>query len=159
MTWRLRVGLAVACASAAPLLTVAQTSVRIEQLRWLTGCWEMNAPQRTIEEHWLPPRGGTMLGMGRTVQDGRTIEYESIVIRVENDRLAYEAHPSGQPSAVFLSQQMTASSVVFENLTHDFPQRVGYERRGEDAVMAWIEGTQNGRTRRTEFSYQRMSCR
>ena len=42
--------------------------VRIEQVGWLTGCWEMSSPQRTIEEHWLPPRGGTMLGIGRTVQ-------------------------------------------------------------------------------------------
>ena len=61
----------------------------------------MNSPQRTIEEHWLPPRGGTMLGIGRTVQDGRTIEYESIVIRIENGRLAYEAHPSGQDRPCF----------------------------------------------------------
>ena len=100
-----------------------------------------------------------MLGMGRTVRDGRTIEYESVVIRVENGRLAYEAHPSGQASAVFLSNQLTEWSVVFENPAHDFPQRVGYERRGDDALLAWVEGTQNGRARRTEFPYQRVACR
>jgi hypothetical protein len=111
--WR-RLGLALACLSAAARLA-AQNPVRIEQVGWLTGCWEMSSPQRTIEEHWLPPRGGTMLGMGRTVRDGRTIEYESILIRIENGRLAYEAHPSGQASAVFLASQLTGGSVVFEN--------------------------------------------
>jgi uncharacterized protein DUF6265 len=144
--------------SAAPTLA-GQNSVRIEQVGWLTGCWETSSPQRTIEEHWLPPRGGTMLGMGRTVRDGRTIEYESIVIRIENGRLAYEAHPSGQPSAVFLSNPMTEGRVVFENPAHAFPQRIGDERRGDDALLAWVEGTQNGRTRRTEFPYQRVACR
>jgi hypothetical protein len=119
----------------------------------------MSSPQRTIEEHWLPPRGGTMLGMGRTVRDGRTIEYESIVIRIENSRLAYEAHPSGQASAVFLAGPITGERVVFENPAHDFPQRVGYERRGDDGLLAWVEGTQNGRTRRSEFPYQRVACR
>ena len=100
-----------------------------------------------------------MLGMDRTVQDGRTIEYESIVIRIENGRLAYEAHPSGQPAAVFLSNQMSEGRVVFENPAHDFPQRIGYERRGDDALLAWVEGTRNGRTRRSEFPYQRVACR
>jgi hypothetical protein len=144
-------------ATALPL--AGQNPVRIEQVGWLTGCWETISAQRTIEEHWLPPRGGTMLGMGRTVQDGRTIEYESIVIRIENGHLAYEAHPSGQPSAVFLANQMTDGRVVFENRAHDFPQRVGYERRGDDALLAWVEGTQSGRTRRIEFPYQRVACR
>ena len=84
ITWRLRLGLPVACVLAAPFLAAGQNPVRIEQVGWLTGCWETSSPQRTIEEHWLPPRGGTMLGMGRTVRDGRTVEYESIVIRIEN---------------------------------------------------------------------------
>ena len=136
-----------------------QVDARVEQVGWLAGCWETGSPQRLIQEQWTTPRGQTMLGMGRTVRDGRTIEYESIVIRIENGRLAYEAHPSGQPSAVFLSNPITEGRVVFENPAHDFPQRIGYERRGDDALLAWVEGTQNGRTRRTEFPYQRVACR
>jgi hypothetical protein len=72
--------------------------------------------------------------------------------------LAYEAHPSGQPSAVFLSTTVTGSTVVFENLQHDFPQRVGYERKGSDRLLAWIEGTQNGQIRRVDFPYRRSAC-
>jgi hypothetical protein len=68
----------------------------------------------------MAPRGGTMIGMGRTVRDGRTTEYELVVLKEQDGRLAYEAHPSGQPSAVFLSREITGSSVVFENAEHDF---------------------------------------
>jgi len=71
--------------------------------------------------------------------------------------LGYEAHPSGQPSAVFLSREITDSSVVFENAEHDFPQRVGY-RRSESGVAAWIEGTVKGQMRRIDFAYTRVPC-
>src|SRR5206468_11915915 len=99
--------------------------------------WQLEANGRVVEEQWMAPRGGVMLSMGRTVRDGKLIEYESIVLREKGNGLAYEAHPSGQPSAVFISTTVTASTVVFENLAHDFPQRVGYQADGEK-LLAWI---------------------
>ncbi|HKT80802.1 MAG TPA: DUF6265 family protein [Vicinamibacterales bacterium] len=74
------------------------------------------------------------------------------------DRVAYEAHPSGQAPATFFSTTITDSSVVFENLEHDFPQRVGYRLDGASRLLAWVEGTAEGRTRRIEFPYQRAAC-
>jgi hypothetical protein len=132
--------------------------VRVEQVGWMAGCWETSSPQRTVEEQWTAPRGQTMLGTGRTVRDGRTTEYEFVVISVKDGRLAYEAHPSGQPSAVFLSSELSDTRVIFQNSDHDFPQRVAYERQSADALLAWIEGSQNGRTRRVEFPYRRVPC-
>ena len=130
----------------------------LEKVEWLTGCWEMASGGRTVEEHWLPPRGGTMINVGRTVREGKTIEHELVIIRTQDGRLAYEAHPSGQAPAVFLARELTDSLVVFENPGHDFPQRVAYERRGSDSTLAWIEGTSEGKTRRIEFPYRRVAC-
>jgi hypothetical protein len=48
--------------------------------------------------------------------------------------------------------------VLFENAAHDFPQRIGYRRLGNDSLVAWIEGTRQGRTRRVEFPYGRVAC-
>jgi hypothetical protein len=48
--------------------------------------------------------------------------------------------------------------VVFENPKHDFPQKVGYQRDGADTLLAWIEGTDKGQTRRIEFPYRRAMC-
>jgi hypothetical protein len=144
---------------AATVQASLQSPIGVERLAWMTGCWETKSAQRTVEEHWLAPRGQTMLGMGRTVRDGRTTEYEFVVLEKRDDRLAYEAHPSGQPPAVFLSREVREDSVVFENAQHDFPQRVGYQQRGPDSLLAWIEGSQDGRLRRVEFQYQRVPCR
>jgi len=149
---------AAMCAGVAPSDAKAQSKAAVEQVSWLAGCWELNTPPRLVEEHWLAPRGGTMIGSGRTVRDGKTIEHEFIVLREQDGRLAYEAHPSGQQPAVFLSRTLDADRVVFENLEHDFPQRVAYERRGADQLLAWIEGPRNGQTRRIEYPYRRATC-
>ena len=63
---RLRLATFVILAASMPSLAAQQDDVRIERLSWLSGCWEWNQTQRTVEEHWLAPRGGTMIGMGRT---------------------------------------------------------------------------------------------
>lgn len=99
-----------------------------------------------------------MLGVGRTVRDGKLVEYELVLITERNGRLVYEAHPSGQAAAEFVAQTATDATVVFENPAHDFPQQVGYRRSGRDALLAWIQGTVNGAVRRVEFAYQRVAC-
>ena len=96
----------------------------------------------------MAPRGRSMIGVGRTVRADRLVEYELVVLREQDGQLAYQAHPSGQPSAVFLSKTVGDAEVLFENPTHDFPQRVGYRRDGPDGLLAWIEGTRNGQVAR-----------
>jgi hypothetical protein len=92
------------------------------------------------------------------VRDARVVEYELMIVREQASGLAYEAHPSGQAVATFVSRTLTDSAVVFETPAHDFPQRIGYEHQGPSAVLAWIEGARNGQTRRVEYPYRRVSC-
>jgi hypothetical protein len=58
---------------------------------------------------------------------------------------------------VFTSASVSESTVIFENPTHDYPQRVGYQRDG-DSLLAWIDGTANGKSRRVDFPYRRVAC-
>ena len=130
----------------------------IQRVAWLQGCWEAGSADRVIEERWMAPRGTSMVGVGRTVQGADLVEHELVVIREQGDRLAYEAHPSGQPPATFLSETVTEASVVFQNLQHDFPKRVGYERSGQDALVAWIDAGPDSERPRQEFPYRRVAC-
>jgi hypothetical protein len=136
----------------------AQSEQRIATVGWLAGCLEMRSAKRVVEEHRMAERAGTMLGMGRTVGAGGLSDYELTLIKEEGGRLSFEAHPKGQPSATFTARVLTSDSVVFELPEHDFPQRVGYRRVGADSVLAWVEGTTNGKTRRIEFPYARVPC-
>lgn len=130
----------------------------IDRVRWMTGCWEAVNPQRTIYEQWTTAEGRTMLGTSRTVRGDSLTEFEFVVLRENGERLTYEARPSGQTGATFQSISITDSSVTFENLANDFPQRVGYSRRGADSVVAWISGPRGGAARRIDFPYKRATC-
>ena len=138
-------------------LAGAPSATGIDRVAWLQGCWQSTTGERLVEEQWTAPRAGSMLSAGRTVQGNALREYEFVIVRERGDALVYLAHPSGQPSAEFVSTTVSDNRVVFENPQHDFPQRVGYERRGE-FLDAWIDGTQGGQTRRVNFSYHRVAC-
>jgi hypothetical protein len=128
----------------------------LARVSWLTGCWAMSSPGLVIEEHWMPPRGGTMLGMSRTVQADNTTGYELVMIREVDGRLLYEAHPSGQPPAVFEATRSSGEAVTFENPQHDFPRRIIYNRVGADSIRAEIDDGAGGGTVR--FVYGRTDC-
>ncbi|MBC7788762.1 MAG: hypothetical protein H7Z74_02340 [Anaerolineae bacterium] len=129
----------------------------INRLSWLAGCWEWKAGARHGEEQWMKPRGGTMLGMSRTVRNDSTIEFEFVRIEEKDGRLHYVASPSGQTGATFSSIVLTDTTVVFANPAHDFPQRILYTLRG-DSLRARIEGTRNGSVRGVDFPMQKVAC-
>ena len=133
-------------------------SVSIKDVAWLQGCWEQRDGDRVVEERWMPPRAGGMLGVGRTTRGDKLLEHEYIVLTERDGRLAYEAHPSGQATATFMSRPITGREVVFEDAAHDFPQRVGYKSTGPGQLLAWIEGTAGGKARRVEFTYRIVNC-
>ena len=135
----------------------AQTA-SIKDVAWLQGCWELRDGDRVVEERWMLPRAGSMLGVGRTTRGEKLIEHEFVVLTERDGRLAYEAHPSGQATATFMSKPITGREVVFEDPAHDFPQRVGYKSTGPGQLLAWVEGTSGGKTRRIEFPYRAVNC-
>jgi hypothetical protein len=132
----------------------------VERLGWIAGCWRQSnaANARTIDEQWMTPRGGTMLGMSRTVRRDSLVELEHLQILEQNGRVVYHAEPGGQPPADFEGRLVTDTLVLFENPTHDFPQRILYRRRGPDSLIARIEGSRNGHTRAVDFPYVRVPC-
>jgi hypothetical protein len=136
-----------------------QTANGLDRLAWLAGCWTHEASEAGTEEHWMQPAGGTMLGTGRTVKAGKTVEFEFMRIHVAPDgRLLFTALPSGQKEATFTEFRSAASEIGFENREHDFPQRVIYKLQGTTRLLASIEGTRKGMARTIEFPMQRAKC-
>ncbi len=133
----------------------------VEQLRWMSGCWQGRSRDgsRVIDEQWMAPRGHMMLGMSRTVRgDSVVTDFEHLAIIERQGRVVYHAEPSGQQPADFTARVVSDSLTIFENLEHDFPQRVIYHKRGSDSVIARIEGVRGGQLRGIDFPYARMAC-
>lgn len=149
--------LATLCGLAAAAARAADSAV--EPLAWLSGCWQAQGGEPGSVEQWLAPAGGTMLGVSRTVRQGRTVEFEFMQLRqLPDGTLAYIPQPSGRPPTVFRLLSLGSAEVVFENPEHDFPQRIAYARPESSRLRARIEGVRNGAARSIEFAFSRVSC-
>jgi hypothetical protein len=129
----------------------------IDKLGFIAGCWTMVRPNGTkIDEQWFAPSGGAMVGMSRSVRDGKLREYEFMRIAPGDDgKLRYVAIPSGQPEAAFPVKDIADGAVTFENPEHDFPQRILYRLVDKDTLVARIEGSVGGQARSADFPYKR----
>ncbi len=134
---------------------------KVDDLMWMAGCWELSVPQRkmTIAEQWMKPSGGSLIGMGRTVVDGKTVSYEFLRIVTGDAGIDYIAKPSSsKDETAFRLSKASATEVIFENPAHDFPQRVIYKKGEGDSLFARIEGTQNGKANGMDIPMKRMKC-
>ncbi len=68
---------------------------------WMAGRWEgRDAKGLEMEEVWLEPKGGTMLGLHRDVAGGKAVSFEFLRIALEAEGLTYWASPRGRPTGL-----------------------------------------------------------
>jgi hypothetical protein len=125
----------------------------LTDLAWMAGSWSGVAGGVEMEEHWSAPKANSMIGMHRDVGKGRTLLFEFIRIEQQGAQIVYLAMPNGRsPATAFPLKESSANRVVFENPTHDFPQRVIYWKDGND-LRARVEGTANGKPGSQEWRW------
>lgn len=134
----------------------ATTADDFAPLTFLSGCWELKAGPLQIEECWLKPNEDLMLGSSRTSRNGKTVNFEQLTLRLRDGAVVYEARLQGKPaSTLFRLVRSSSTEAVFENLAHDFPQRILYRRDG-DKLTARIEDAKG--TKGQDFPMRRAAC-
>ena len=111
---------------------------------WISGWWAGDIDGVRMEEIWTTPANGLMVGMHRDVLPGGKAAFEFLRIEEKGGKVVYRSMPGGRPVTDFPLKSATDSKIVFENPTHDFPQRIIYFRKGEK-LCARIEGTMQGK--------------
>lgn len=132
----------------------------IESLSWIAGCWEQNdtAKNRFGSEQWMKPAGGSMIGMARTLRNGKTAGFEFLRIVQDESGIYYISKPSqNKEETSFKLVKYSPSEVVFENPAHDFPQRIIY-RVDKTNLFARIEGSNNGKAMGIDFPMTKAQC-
>jgi hypothetical protein len=124
----------------------------------MVGCWRQSQAGQIVDEVWLGPGGGSLLGVSRSLEGDTLRTWETMLIRGGANGLVFEALPSGQPAAAFLASSVTDTSIAFENLTHDYPQVISYTRLGRDSMLAMVTGTVHDRQRTINYAYARAAC-
>ena len=102
----------------------------VDQLAFMTGHWTRTTDGMLVEQVFLPPAGGTVVGMQRRSQDGATLvsyffvieQTESGVVcrfkHFENDYATYEDRSDTGPRT-FTMVGSTSSSATFEESTEE----------------------------------------
>lgn len=135
----------------------AQGHPEMAKLEWVSGCWKSEGNVQA-EEQWTKLEGRSMLGMGRTIANGKTVFHEFLQIRERDDGIFYIAQPNGGTPVQFKLVKINDSEAVFENPQHDFPQRISYLRAIDGSLVAAIEGEEKGKPKRIEYAMRRVRC-
>lgn len=134
-----------------PLPTPAKA--KIDDLKWLEGNWLATRPTgSTVEEKWIAPKGGAMLGTSRSVNtSGKMFAFEFLRVVERNEGLVYVAQPNGAVGTEFALVELTPSRAVFANPRHDYPKKIVYELSTDGKLSATVGYMIGGSPRTFEF--------
>lgn len=118
---------------------------------WMAGAWVMQDGANWADEFWTNPRGGMMIGSGRTGFGPDLKSWESMrIVRKADGSISFFAQPQGAPASEFPMERMSEQAIDFANPAHDYPQRIRYWRQGQ-LLMAEISKEDGSQAVRFHF--------
>lgn len=134
----------------------AAASSPFDMLGWLEGDWVRQTKRGLATESWTRVSENTMEGLAHVTAGEETHVTEYLRLERLGDEVFYVAKPRENAFPTpFLLVECDEDHAVFENLEHDFPQRILYTRHGDDAMTARIEGPGDGEVRTIDFRFER----
>lgn len=129
------------------LAACGSSSSKIEKLNWLIGTWEgVDENTLTFVEKWERGTTNSLNGKGATITpDGDTLFKEILKIEIVEGTPYYVATVPENPGPVlFKLVESDSKHCIFENLDHDFPQRISYTLETKSTMSVKLEGMENG---------------
>lgn len=145
--------------SSPPVSPQSAVRSRVSDLGFMAGCWRgLTRSGTTIEEFYTAPASNMIVGTTRYVRDGRVVDFEFTRIDQTDSGAVITPHPKGVRSVSFAPKILESDRAVWENPTHDFPQRILYTRVAADTLVARIEGRTPSGERALEWRMTRVAC-
>ena len=136
--------------------------LELASLAWLDGCWRGEVAQYEFREHWLPLRGGLMVGAGHVVFQGKTQDYGYLRLETRPDGVYYVSISSAKKEAAFKLASATIDDkdtiFTFTGSGDEFPQRILYRRGTEGWLYASVEGKVKGEEKKVIYPMRRVDC-
>jgi hypothetical protein len=135
-------------------------ALTLRDIAWLAGDWQLTSGSACVEEHWTASSANMLVGMSRTVAEGRTTGFEFMRIEARADGIYYVAQPGGRPPVDFKLASESAAELIFVNPGHaDRLKKVIYRREADGRLTARIEGENGGTPFSEDYPYRRPSDR
>lgn len=150
----------------APAMNEAPAPAKVEQLGWVTGAWTGTLGDRTIEQHWSAPLGGSIVAMYRSLLGGRATLYELLAIEQEGEgvvlRIKHFAPGPGLVGQEAKDQSMdhrltsvNGKTAVFQG-AGPVPVQIRFHSPDPDSLNITVTRERNGAPASTEFRYRRI---
>lgn len=132
----------------------------VTRAAWLTGCWSASSARdgATINETWLAPRGGTMMGTGITYVDERTVTWEAMRMYNEGDSVKLWLRPAGRTDVIMTLDAIGDNFFEFSAKEGEVTTRLRYERKSETEITATLRFVQGESRRGADFGFTRTEC-
>jgi hypothetical protein len=122
---------------------------QLEKMNWLIGNWENKIDEGLLTETWTKENDSTFSGTTYFIINKKdTVHSETILLKQLNNQLIYSPTVKGQnndePVDFKLSLE-NENTFTFENLKHDYPQKIVYKKVNENSLVATISGIQQGK--------------
>ncbi|MGX7668635.1 DUF6265 family protein [Flavobacterium pedocola] len=131
-----------------------KTYEQLEKVNWLVGEWGNTTPEGNLTETWTQSNDSTLTGKTVFVAGKDTMFTETIEIVQINDSLLYNTKVSNQnqgKTVSFKASAVSDMSVAFENVKHDFPQKITYNKISADSLVAEISGMKEGKESKENY--------
>ncbi|MES2577905.1 MAG: DUF6265 family protein [Bacteroidota bacterium] len=132
---------------------------KIKAASWLLGNWENKSADGNLTENWEKLNDSTFQAQSYYIKEKDTVHFESIILQQKGENLTYTATVKGQNNdkpVVFKLTTATDKQVSFENLKHDYPQKISYNQITPDSLVAKISGIQQGKPSSEQFSMKKI---
>jgi hypothetical protein len=120
----------------------------------------MKTDNAKIFEHWYSAGDSALYGSSyRVTADGDSILLEHLEIKYIHDTLCYIPTVLDQnhnEPVIFKLTSLSNQSAVFENPTHDFPQRIEYYFLNKNEMKTTVSGSFQGQMPTLKFHYKRV---
>ena len=131
----------------------------LEELDWIIGKWKRESRRGVVHEAWQRLSDRTVEGDSWIVSgsDGKKYPLESLLLVEMAGEVFYIPKVAENEYPVpFRLTSVESGRVVFENPTHDFPQKIIYQRTDHNKLKVTIEGPGDGEeSRQVEFDFRR----
>ncbi len=133
---------------------VEAAEAQTTNLDWLSGDWCATAEKQSVEETWLSDVGGQMIGMSRTIVNGKVVSFEFMRIETTAGVTRFIAQPGGGSATTFVASSVSENQLVVENPEHDFPQKITYLREGDELKVRISGSDEAAQEQIFSFNYQ-----
>jgi hypothetical protein len=131
----------------------------LKQVEFMLGCWRGTGSDGDDIEERYSVSARSIVGETSFLHQDKVVQRETTVINVLDGRVVMVPTVDGRSSVSFTLKPMAEERrAIFENATHDFPQRILYSSSSDGGLIARVEGNEKGQVKSLEWKMRHIPC-